>query len=101
MKHFEWFGDASRYGSEKITGDSQCMDGVLNEYKDSCMDLLGRLDKFVIKHVPREDNVKANSWAQQASGYIIKHGEFEVHGEPMLCVTMNVVMSNGESAIQD
>jgi ribonuclease HI len=100
VKREEILGD-SKLVVQQITGDSQCMDGVLNEYRETCMDLLDQLDKFVIKHVPWEDNMKANMLAQQASGYVIRHRKFEVKREPASRAMANAIVSNDESAMKD
>jgi hypothetical protein len=63
-------------------GESQCLDGVLNEYREKCFELLGKLDKFSMSHVTREDNARANTLAQQASRYDVICGRFEVKRRP-------------------
>jgi hypothetical protein len=35
------------------------------------------MDEFVIYHVPREENLKANALAQQASGYNVQKRNFQ------------------------
>jgi hypothetical protein len=35
------------------------------------------MDEFVIYHVPREENPKANALAQQASGYSVQKRNFQ------------------------
>jgi ribonuclease HI len=100
VRKVEILGD-SKLVVQQITGDSQCIDGVLNKYRDKCVDFLGWLENFVIKHISGEDNEKANSLAQQASGYIIRHGKFEVHKRPVSYIAANATMSGGESAIHD
>jgi hypothetical protein len=47
---------------QQIKGDSQCLDGVLNSYRDRCLD---------IKHIPQEENSRVNRLAQQALGYVV------------------------------
>jgi ribonuclease HI len=61
---------------KQVRGDSQCLDGVLNSYWDKCLDIIKFFDTFSIKHIPREENSRANRLAQQASGYIISQGVF-------------------------
>jgi ribonuclease HI len=51
---------------QQIRGDSQCLDGELNFYRDSCLDIIKLFDTFSIKHIPREENSRANRLAQQA-----------------------------------
>jgi ribonuclease HI len=54
---------------QQIKGESQCLDGVLNNYRDKCLDLIGSFKTFSIKYIPRCDNKRDNALAQQASGY--------------------------------
>jgi hypothetical protein len=60
---------------QQIRGDSQCLDGVLNSYRDKCLDIIKLFDTFSIKHIPRE-NSQANQLAQQDSGYVVRQGVF-------------------------
>ena len=39
-------------------------------------------DEFVIRHLPREENGQANALAQQASGYNVRKGKFNIR-KPM------------------
>jgi hypothetical protein len=64
------FGD-SNLTMEQIIGDSQYLDGVLNSYRNKCLDIIKLFDTFSIKHIPREENSRANWLAQQGSGYIV------------------------------
>jgi hypothetical protein len=63
---------------QQIRGDSQCLGGVLNSYRDRCLDIIKLFDMFSIKHIPREENGRANRLAQQASGYVVSQGVFWV-----------------------
>jgi ribonuclease HI len=63
---------------QQIKGDSQCLDGVLNSYRDKCLDIIKLFDTFSIKHIPREENSQVNRLAQQASGYVVSQGLFWV-----------------------
>jgi ribonuclease HI len=45
---------------QQIKGDSQCLDGVLNSYRDRCLDIIKLFDMFSVKHIPREENSRAN-----------------------------------------
>jgi ribonuclease HI len=63
---------------QQIIGDSQCLDGVLNSYRDRCLDIIKLFDTFSVKHIPREENSRANWLAQQASGYVVSQGVFWV-----------------------
>jgi hypothetical protein len=46
----------------------QCLNGSLR----ACLDLIGKFTEFKIRHIPREENHKANLLAQRASGYIVE-----------------------------
>jgi hypothetical protein len=61
---------------QQVKGDSQCLNGVLNSYRDRCLDIIKLFDTFSIKHIPREENSRANRLAQQASGCIVSQGVF-------------------------
>jgi hypothetical protein len=54
----------------------QCLNGFLNAYLDKCLDIISCVDEFVIYHVPREENPRANALAQQASGYNVRKKKF-------------------------
>jgi ribonuclease HI len=56
VKVIEAYGD-SMLIIQQIKGDSQCLDLILNEYRDKCLDLIGLLDTFCISHVPRNENM--------------------------------------------
>jgi ribonuclease HI len=57
------FGD-SKLVVEQVNGNSQCLDNILNEYQEHCMDMMSKLEKVNIKHIPREDNARVNKLAQ-------------------------------------
>jgi hypothetical protein len=61
---------------QQIRGDRQCLDGVLNSYRDKCLYIIKWFDTFSIKHIPREENRQVNQLAQQASGYVVSQGVF-------------------------
>jgi ribonuclease HI len=61
------FGDSNLI-VQQIRGDSQCLDGVLNFYRDRFLDIIKLFDMFSINHIPREENSRANRLVQQASG---------------------------------
>jgi ribonuclease HI len=71
------FGD-SNLVVQLIMGDSQCLDGVLNSYWDRCLDIIKLFETFSIKHIPLEENSRANQLAQQASRYVVSQGVFWV-----------------------
>jgi ribonuclease HI len=51
----EVFGD-SQLVVQQICGESQCLDGMLNQYRYTCAQLVNSFDTFHIKHVGREHN---------------------------------------------
>jgi ribonuclease HI len=88
----EALGD-SKLVVQQVKGESQCLDGALNCYRDKCLDIIKTLEAFRISHIPREENRKANELAQQASGYEIKKGLFVVEERPAI---MPESMTHGE-----
>nr|ABA97752.2 retrotransposon protein, putative, unclassified [Oryza sativa Japonica Group] len=82
-KHVEAFGD-SELVVQRVAGFYKCLDGSLNRYLDSCLDIIANFDNFTIRHIARHDNSRANDLAQQASGYNVKKGLFLVLEEPVL-----------------
>ena len=60
----------------------QCYNGSLYAYLDKCLDIISSFDEFIIKHIPREENGKANTLAQQASGYNVTKKYFNIR-KPM------------------
>jgi ribonuclease HI len=83
VKDIDAFGD-SLLVVQQVKGEFQCLDGLLNSYLDRCLDIIKSLDTFTIFHIPREENSRANSLAQQASGYHINRGRFFILEKPML-----------------
>jgi hypothetical protein len=71
------FGDSNLI-VQQIRWDSQCLDGVPNSYRDRCLDIFKLFHTFSIKHIPREENSRANRLAQQTSGYVVTQGVFWV-----------------------
>ncbi len=71
-KHVEAFGD-SELVVQQVAGIYKCLDGSLNRYLDSCLDIIANFD-----------NSRANDLAQQASGYNVKKGLFLILEEPVL-----------------
>ena len=51
---------------------------TLNAYLNKCLNIIYSFDEFVIRHLPREENGQANALAQQASGYIVEKGKFNI-----------------------
>jgi ribonuclease HI len=84
VRDVEAFGD-SNLVVQQLRGESQCLDGKLNEYREKCVDMIRKFDTFCIEHIHREQNKMANGLAQQASGYEITRGDFLVKDGPKVC----------------
>ena len=63
VKHVETFGD-SLLVVQQVFKVCQYYNGSLIAYLDRCLDIISCFDEFVIRHIPREDNKKANALAQ-------------------------------------
>jgi ribonuclease HI len=87
-KDIYMFGDSNLI-MQQINGDSQCLDGVLNSYQDKCLDIIKLFDTFSIKHIPREENSRANRLAQKASGYVVAREFFGLHRLVWLSTSMH------------
>jgi hypothetical protein len=48
---------------------------MLNSYRDRCLVIIKLFDTFSIKHIPQEENSRANRLAQQALGCIVTQGK--------------------------
>jgi ribonuclease HI len=79
----EIYGD-SRLVVEQVNGLSQCLDMMLNEYCERCLEVLRKFREYNVKHVPRGDNERASKLAQQASRYDIRRGKFATWQRPAL-----------------
>ena len=79
--HVEAYGD-SLLVVQQVSKICQCYNGSLNAYLDRCLDIISCFDEFVIRHIPRDSNKKANALAQQASGYNITKKYFNMR-KPM------------------
>ena len=77
VKHVEAFGD-SLLVVHQVSKVCQYYNGTLNAYLDKCLNIISCFDEFVIRHIPREDNEKANALAQQASGYNVAKKYFNI-----------------------
>jgi ribonuclease HI len=55
VKSVEAFGD-SKLVVQQLNGDSKCQDGVLNQYRDECLDNVKSWNSSCITHIPRVDN---------------------------------------------
>jgi ribonuclease HI/probable phosphoglycerate mutase len=62
VKHVETYGD-SLLVVHQVSNVCQCLNGSLNAYLDKCLDIISCMGEFVIYHVPREENPKANALA--------------------------------------
>jgi ribonuclease HI len=76
VKHVEAYGD-SLLVVQQVSKVCQCLNGSLNAYLYKCLYIISCMDEFVIYHVPREENPKANTLAQQASGYNVQKRNFQ------------------------
>jgi hypothetical protein len=80
---------------QQIKGEMQCMDGTLNEYREKCLEMLSNVEERNISYVSREKNVIANMLAQQALGYDVREGKFEVKTTPGTSSIMAQEIRNG------
>jgi hypothetical protein len=85
---------------QQIRGDNQCLDGVFNSYRHRCLDIIKVFDMFSIKHIPWEENNRANRLAQQAAGYVVSQGVFWV-ASVTLVEQRNALGSKGKPVLQD
>jgi ribonuclease HI len=85
VKEVEAMGDSS-LEVQKIRGEHQCLNRVLNRYRDKCLDLLKLLGTFCIRPISREENQHASDLAQQASGYEVRQGMFMIKQNPMMAL---------------
>ena len=90
VKHVEAVGD-SLLVVQQVSKVCQCYNGALNAYLDKCLDIISCFDEFVIRHIPREDNEKANALAQQASGYNVTKKYFNIR-KPMRIKAESLVL---------
>jgi ribonuclease HI len=60
VKHVESFGD-SLLVVQQVSKVCQCYNGSLNVYLDKCLKIISCFDEFVIRHIPREENGRANA----------------------------------------
>jgi hypothetical protein len=93
------FGDTNLI-VQQIKGDSQCLYGVLNSYRERCLDIIKLFDTFSIKHIPREENNWANQLTQQASGYVVSQRIFWV-ASISLVEHRYTLRSKGKPLLQD
>jgi ribonuclease HI len=91
------YGD-SQLVVHQMNGINKCLDGNLNEYRCKCLEFVEKLGEVSIIHIPCEQNEKVNTLAQQASGYDIRQGVFEIRIEPMLRPVLDTLEGGDESA---
>jgi ribonuclease HI len=96
-KHVEVFRNLKLI-VQQVCGESQCLDGVLNSYREQCMHWIRKFDTFGIQHVHRKHNEAANRLAQEASGYNVTRGKFSMKKEPTSCCATDASIGGGESA---
>ena len=90
MKHVDAFGD-SLLVVQQVSKVCQCYNGALNAYLDKCLNIISCFDEFIMRHIPREDNEKANALAQQASGYNVTKKYFNIR-KPMRIKAESLVL---------
>ena len=76
---------------QQVSKICQCYNSSINAYLDKCLDIISSFDEFVIRHVPREENEKANTLAQQASGYAIVKKYFHARKPMQLSAKLQVL----------
>jgi ribonuclease HI len=72
-KEVEASGDSSIV-VQQIKGESQCWDGVLNSYRDKCLDLIKTLETFHINYKPREKTKGPMHWLNKHPVMKLKEG---------------------------
>jgi ribonuclease HI/probable phosphoglycerate mutase len=87
VKHVEAYGD-SLLVVQQVSKVCQCLNGFLNAYLDKCLDMISCMDQFVMYHVPREENPRANALAQQTSGYNVRLWIKGLRSYPKRCVNL-------------
>jgi ribonuclease HI len=92
VKYVEAFGD-SLLVVHQVSGNYQCLDGLLNAYLDKCLDIILRFDEFSIHHIYMHENSKANDLAQQAYGYNVSNKNFSIIRKPMCMHVQNLFLS--------
>jgi ribonuclease HI len=61
------FGD-SKLAVQQVKGENLCWDGVLNKYRERCLEVLEGVDQFSIEYIPREENCRANTFGATSIG---------------------------------
>jgi ribonuclease HI len=68
VKHVEAFCDCLLF-MQQVVGVYQCLDGSLNAYIDTCLEIITLFDYFTVQHASMDQNTVANDLAQQPSGF--------------------------------
>ena len=76
---------------QQVSKVCQCYNGYLNAYLDRCLDIISCFDEFVIRHILRDNNKKANALAQQASSYNVAKKYFNIR-KPMRIKSESLVL---------
>ena len=63
VKYVEAYG-GSLLVVQQVSKLCQYYNGSLNAYLDRCLDIISCFDEFVIRHIPRDSNMKVNALAQ-------------------------------------
>ena len=90
VKHVEAFGD-SLLVEQQVSKVCQYYNGIFNAYLDKCLDIISYFDEFVIRHILRENNEKANALTQQASSYNVMKEYFNIR-KPMRIKVESLVL---------
>jgi hypothetical protein len=85
---------------QQVRGDSQCLNGVLNSYRNKCLYIIKLFDTFSIKYIPREENSQTNQLAQQALGYVVSQRVFWVALVSLVEIRY-ALRSKGKSILED
>jgi ribonuclease HI len=96
-KRVRIFGD-SKLTIQQITGESQCLAGALNEYRERCMDIIRGFEQINNSHVSRDENNKVNALGQQASDYDVRQEKIEIRREPTSCAILAIQGDHSKSA---
>jgi len=99
VKNVETFGD-SLLVVQQISKVCQYYSSSLNAYLDKCFDVIYSFDEFITKHIPREENEKANNLAQQASNYNVTKKYFNIH-KPMRTTAEILVVDQPVRPVSD
>jgi len=74
--------------------------GSLNTYFDKCLDIISCFDEFVIRHILRKENEKANALAQQAFGYNVTKKYFNIR-KPMKIKAESLVLDESVRPVSE